>query len=356
MASRDVLWSETRKNITATPLRSVFLFLVSFLVSATGMLISAVDLDGILAAWNRSIAAGSTVLVVTTKDPAGLSAARCDSLNAVPSVVVAGGRGGAESKTAELYPGTAFQVDRVTGSFPSLLWTDLPPEAVLDVVSAKSLGATLNVHPGDQIQLDDPTRELFTVDAVAVSEPRVPQLQNSLVIVDPTLRTVDSCMVEASPAAVSDVESLLTGWFTSSDPVTVLRLVPPRSTDIDGQAALSGRIGTWLPAGTGLALGALATLLGWSRRQDYANYALNGASRKDLFWMFRMEFVLLYLMPLSLGSASVILWELTTPRSATWSLSMGASVLLLMLGSLVAFSIMRTYLRSLDVIRVLKGE
>jgi len=356
VASRDVLWSETRKNLTATPWLSTSLFLASFLVSITGMFISAIDLDGILTAWNRSIATGSTVFVVTTKDPSGLSAARCDDLNAVTSVVVAGGRGAAEAVGSELNQDITFQVDRVTASFPRLLWADLPAGETHDVVSARSLGSTLGIHAGGQVRLDSPAPELFTVDAVASSEPRVPQLQNSLVVVDPTLKTVESCMVEAAPLALNDVESLLTGWFKTSEPVTVLRLVPPRTTDVDGQAALAGRVGTWLPAVTGIALGILAAVLGWAKRQEYANYALNGARRVELFWMFRMEFILLYLMPISLGASGVILWGLASPRSSAWTLSMGAGVLLLLLGSLIGPGLMRFYLMKLDVMRVLKGE
>jgi hypothetical protein len=235
------------------------------------------------------------------------------------------------------------------------VWPGLDAGANLSVVASSLLAKDFGLGAGLAFGIQGQPQPLV-VTAVASTEPRIPQLQNSLTVAVADSSTVEACLVEAAPSAVRDVEALLTGWFAGSDPVNVFRMVPPKETDQDPQRDLSQRLSMSTPAAAGCAVAALAFLLQWARRKDYATYRLAGATRRETCDLFAIEFTLLYCVPLASG----VLAQLISARELVET-TVGVQAILIDAASLLAAAttaipVTTLYLSRLDPMRTLKGE
>ena len=343
MATRSAVWGEAFATIRSTPVTSISLAILSFAIGFLVTFASLFDIQRITEAWNTKIAAGSSVLSVTTATPNGLSAARCELLNELDSVVAAGGRTSTSSATSLLLPTRRLQVEHVTPHYPR-------------VVAGSLLAKDFGLGPGLAFGVEGQDLP-FVVTAVSSADPRIPQLQNSLTIAVATSPTVEACLVEAVPSALRDVEALLTGWFAGPDPVHVFRMVPPKETDQDPQRDLSQRLSMAVPAAAGLAVGALACVLVWARRSDFATYRLAGATRREIFDLFLIEFVHVYVVPLACGILAQLIAR--TPNVSGNAAGLQALLLdcaALIVASTTAVPVAATYFARLDPIRTLKGE
>lgn len=356
MATRSAVWGEAFATIRSTPVTSISLAILSFAIGFLVTFASLFDIQRITEAWNTKIAAGSSVLSVTTATPNGLSAARCELLNELDSVVAAGGRTSTSSATSLLLPTRRLQVEHVTPHYPRVVWPGLDAGANLSVVASSLLAKDFGLGPGLAFGVEGQDLP-FVVTAVSSADPRIPQLQNSLTIAVATSPTVEACLVEAVPSALRDVEALLTGWFAGPDPVHVFRMVPPKETDQDPQRDLSQRLSMAVPAAAGLAVGALACVLVWARRSDFATYRLAGATRREIFDLFLIEFVHVYVVPLACGILAQLIAR--TPNVSGNAAGLQALLLdcaALIVASTTAVPVAATYFARLDPIRTLKGE
>ncbi|WP_138414343.1 hypothetical protein [Sinomonas gamaensis] len=356
MATRSAVWGEVFATIRSTPVASISVALLSSVLGFLAIFASVADVQRITDSWNTKIASGSSVLTVTTATPAGLSAARCELLNDLDSVVAAGGRTASSSATSLLLPSRRLQIEHVTPGYPRVVWPGLDAGTNLSVVASSLLAKDFGLAAGLVFGIQDQPQPLV-VTAVASAEPRIPQLQNSLTVAVADSSTVEACLVEAAPSAVRDVEALLTGWFGGPDPVNVFRMVPPKETDQDPQRDLSQRLSMSTPAAAGCAVAALAFLLVWARRKDFATYRLAGATRRETCDLFALEFALLYCVPLAGG----VLAQLIISARELGETTVGVQAILIDAASLLAAAttaipVTTLYLSRLDPMRTLKGE
>ncbi|MDQ4502616.1 ABC transporter permease [Sinomonas sp. ASV322] len=356
MATRSAIWGEAFATIRSTPVASIATAAAAFVLGFLAIFASFEDLQRIVAAWDRQIAAGSTVLTVASASPEGLSAARCEQLNELDSVVAAGGRSSSSSVTSALLPSRRFTIDVATPHYARVVWPGLGEGADSSVVASSTVAQELGLGIGAAVTVQGVTSP-YEVSAVAPAAPRIPQLQNSLVVAEATAPRVEACLVEAVPSAATDVEALLTGWFPGPDPVAVLRLVPPKDADQDPQSELTRRISIAVPIGAGAGAAALACVLLWARRGDFATYRLAGATRREAFDLFLIEFAHLYAVPLAAGAAAQL--ALRSPELGTGAVVVQGLLIdcaALMTSAALAIPLARAYLSRLDPIRTLKGE
>ncbi|MEA5457351.1 hypothetical protein SPF06_21765 [Sinomonas sp. JGH33] len=356
MATRSAVWGEAFATMRSTPVASIATAAAAFLLGFLGIFASFEDLQRIVTAWDRQIAAGSTVLTVASSSPEGLPAARCEQLNELDSVVAAGGRSASSSVTSALLPSRRFTIDLTTPHYARVVWPGLDKGANPSVVASSTVAQELGLGAGSGVAVQG-VASPYEVSAVAAAAPRLPQLQNSLVVAEATSSRVEACLVEAVPSAVTDVEALLTGWFSGPDPVAVLRLVPPKDADQDPQSELTRRIGVAVPVGAGAGAAALACVLLWARRGDFASYRLAGASRREIFELFLIEFAHLYAVPLAAGATAQL--ALRSPglgASAVVGQALLIDIAALLATASVAVPLAKAYLDRLDPIRTLKGE
>jgi hypothetical protein len=194
------------------------------------------------------------------------------------------------------------------------------------------------------------------ITAVPELSPRIQQFQNSLAVTVATASTVDACLVEAKPAALADVEAVLTGWFPTDQPVRVVKLIQPKGTDVDPEQELTARISKFVPLATGGALAAFAFTMLWSRRSEYANYILAGATRKDVAGIHLAEITHLYFLPLAVGIFAFLLCNSSHLLSETVLLqTLLIDCTATLITASLAIPIARRYLYRIDAINALKG-
>ena len=355
MASREILKSEALANLRSSPLVSLSTIIVSCLIGFIAAQLSFNEVNGIMQSWKKRIDAGQTVLTVTTPSTAGLPGDRCEQLNSLNSVVAAGGRVASKTVKPDILPSKVFQLEEVTPGFSKVIWPGLPPATNTNVVASKDLAASLGLTAETFISTTD-SQVPHLVTAVPELPPRIQQFQNSLAITVASASAIEACLVEVEPGALNDMEAVLTGWFATDQPVRVMKLVQPRETDVDPGQELAARISKVIPLGAGGTIAVFAFTMLWSRRIEYANYVLAGATREDVVRMHRAESILLYFVPLSMGIFVFLL--------ANSSYLLGETVVLMALlidcsAMLVTASLVipvaKSYLSRIDAIKALKG-
>lgn len=259
--------------------------------------------------WSNRIDAGSTTFAVASPVSGGLPSPRCDALQEIDSVVAAGGRISSRSTDLTVIPSQRVQVDVVTPGFPRTMWPELALTGDLSLVAGSDVSRRLSLESGNYIDTSKP-ETTYQVSTVAKHAARISRFNNSLVVTSPTDQLVQECYVEAFPGSVDDVERLLGEWFEPHLAVSVTKVLPPRGTDPDPEVDYQSRVGRFLPILCGLMVSMLSLSMLWARRQEFALYRLLGASHAEAFGIFLVEFLAIYLVPVTIGVTAMALTNL----------------------------------------------
>lgn len=298
---------------------------------------------GLLAYHDSFVAAGGTVAVVSS--PTGqVSAARCAALVASPAVRAAGALTPTGTISLAASPQTLVQTATVTAGMVALLDRSAPASAA--TVVGDGLAAELGLRAGGSLPTNDAT---LTVDAVAATAQRAPQLDRTIMRVVPPVGQAAQCWVELRPADHAGGVGTLDAWFDTgaagSDlDVSALRTTNEFSRDPAAELRDRPQRNAWVIAGIALVVtGWLAT---WLRRAELGLHMALGGTRASLVVLAQMEALLL----LPAGAVVGGLWAAAAasvidglPSAAALTLSArtagsatALAVLLLPLGVLLA--------------------
>lgn len=296
---------EGLRNLRAHPTLTAVTFLVIFVIAGGAILASVGDLVSISNRQEALVAQGSNVWNVTTAETEGLSASRCDSLNAVDGVKTAGAVLSMTYLESAIYDSEYVAVQIGTPGLVGAYWPSLGNGIAYSVV-----GATVASRYGlvDQSQLilkEGPKQSVFTV-VPAASSPRGAAYDQLLLEIAPASGSTRECIVEASPGHRRSVEALLIGWFRGTEVVVSPYIQLPEGSRLP-QNELAERLSAWFAPAAAVFVNA-AIIGSWlMRRQEFALYALLGLKAKHILLMLLVEFAVLVVLPICMGVVTALL-------------------------------------------------
>ncbi|WP_395638908.1 hypothetical protein [Pseudolysinimonas sp.] len=344
---------ESVRNVLAARGLSVVTAAVALFASAAIVVGTAFEVHQLSGKYDEFVAAGGNVSLITPIEEGYLSAARCEELNVLPGVISAGGRSEFSGVHPALAPEVTAWIVRGTPTFADVMWPNLSYGGTRSSVTVGSyLVDRLGLTADSWLRLDTPdgTRDL-QVGQIPLGVPRDPTYDRAIFVPEVGLAEVDSCFVEAEPSAASRVAKVLDGWFDQRVGISPFtHEIGPTDND------LVTRLSRFLPFGALFTV--LAMFVVWirARKADYALYQLLGMQARTRLFFASAEYLLLILVPMSIGSlvALVAARPLLTGGLVLSSVSLDLAVLAS--GSLLAPTIGVLALGRSDVVGELKGR
>jgi hypothetical protein len=313
------LAGDTVANLHANAARSLIVFGAFAVVFGGLAFLEVHQANGLLSFEADYQAAGGYLAVVSAQG--GISASRCEQLNAKPGVIAAGGSRGEGQATFTMAPGVLYQQYAVTEDLLRV-WDPRYQSAKLSgggiFLSGRALADELALRPGTFLaRVGEPPA---TLAAVLDVNRRAPQSDRSLLEVIPPTGLVDDCWVEFTPQAYSGGVDALAAAFASSDSDPTVRPFTSEGEFTRNPAhelATRPQRNGWIIAAA-LLIGVLV-LTAWFRRADLGLYLALGTPRSLLVLMLAIETWALAVAAWVGG----VLWALAIERATGHGLTLG---------------------------------
>jgi hypothetical protein len=321
--------------MTANGARSFIVFAAMAVVFGGLAFLELRQADDLLSFESDYRAAGGYVAIVAQQG--GISAARCEQLNAVPGVVAAGGDRGEGQATFTMAPGVLYQQYGVTRDLPRVwdpAYVPAAPQNAATFLSGRALADELALRPGLLLaRVGGPPARLTGVLDV---NQRAPQAGRSLLEVIPPSGMLDECWVEFTPEAYPGGADMLAAAFATGDNDPTVRPFTAQdqfTRNPSKELASRPQRNGWI-AGAALIVGVLL-LTAWFRRADLGLYLALGTPRSLLTLMLAIETWLLALAAWAVG----VLWALAIQRASGNALTWGGIHLAAVTSACAALSV-----------------
>ncbi len=274
-------------NLRANAFRS--LLLLAICAAGFGGLAALELRDGVeLTRFTREYRAGGAYVAIASVPGAGVSGARCESLNGTPDVVAAGAWRGTGQDTFPTAPGVLFQAADVTGGLLRVWDPGRPLGSGPGIVTGPAMATELGLREG--LIADFAHGEPVRVSGVGDIGRRNPQAARwALSPVSPA-GAFDECWVEFEPGAYDGGREALAARFAEGSADPAVR--PYRRADEftrDPAAEWESRPQKWgWVAVSGLVFG-FGLVAAWFRRSEAGLYLSMGTRRTQLAIMAAAE-------------------------------------------------------------------
>jgi hypothetical protein len=302
--SGEVIVREAYANVLAHRVLAGILVLIAAVAPLIAVTLDLVDLHGSVEHEGELVARGSTVFSVTAVDRDFLPAARCDALGTLTGVTSAGGITAVDQVHSALADRRFLSLVSATPGLAFVLWPGTAP--VDGVVVGAAIGSELGLVAGAVLPIAQ-ADAIRTLSVGAVADPSTRSADYDLLVLQsvPPRGGTHECLVESEPGARARVEAVLLGWFPGTATAVTPYFLPP-DTGRTPQQEANERTSEWFPlAAAGLV--ALGMLAWWViRRSEFALYGVMGLGRDGLVLMLVTEWVMLCLLPGSIGLANAL--------------------------------------------------
>lgn len=246
---------------------------------------------------------GANVYVVASPIGQNFSAAECEALRNVAGVKSAGARIGTYTATSSQAPSDPITIWEVTPGFVRIAFPDLSEESVPGgLYFGTAIAADVGVAPGSTLDIDREGGRFVVVSGEsALSTERLNG--SSRVALAPLISDApaSACFVEADVAYRDAVGKLLITWFGPASEWTVASLLPADRFEISVQDSLRNGSMMWIWAVLGGFAVLTASILSWSRRQEFALYGLLGLRAGHVLGLLTLEWIATMFAPAVCG-------------------------------------------------------
>jgi hypothetical protein len=276
-------------------------------IATASLLFTLTDVGSIDDMYKRQVEEGRFSFVVTTGSANGVSAAGCDSLNAVAGVSAAGAVM-SQSTSRVLSASRSIRVLAVSAGYAKIAWPDIPLGSSALNIAPPLLVAELGIPEGTELRVinkGSEATESIPITYAPAKSGRINGINDALVrVVAPTGR-VSQCLISAVPASYAEVGVALRGWFGPKTLIT--DYLTNANTQPNTQELFERRVSNFSWIAASLLLIALFNISWFAKRNDFSLYRVLGLKERHLAMMLIVETIVVVIVPIQFGTLFALL-------------------------------------------------